>query len=967
MNEDTILNATPRPDFQMGPAPVASVSDASGAYFPAAGSDDQVTSAAGDQMLYVMDPLMDPFLVGVPGAIDHVDHGAQDMMSAMAGANMQQHHLLRAGMDAGGHSLAAVGGMPSQEYMVGMQLGQDMGLGMGASVAGVMDQQPMHFHPQQQQQHIIPSSSAPGVSFVDITNTATAGSNSSPKPSVTPILSYTQTTTPTPSPQLPASSTRPTSTLPSGRPKKSLFINTSLTASANAAAMRNQHAPMSAPISNQSSPYYSVISSMQSPTRRRRGDHSTSGPSGEAITFFGQTKQLVHILSRDQSRSYNVTINPKIDRGFFFTENDWTCYRRNYFQLTCAFSSLDENGNALELPCVMRDPKNPDVLHQVTGFCVSMGARVANGEKIIEIVQHTPKRDKGPQTVPTAQPILPGGNPFDFAGAATANPSVVTFERCQFKSATANSVKRKAALKQYYVIVVELIAVTATGLQIPAARIESLNLVVRGRSPSHYNDNSQGNPAGAPMTPGGPTSAPIGPPPRRFSSITSATGFEGGPSSDFYGMPHYQQHPHLGQHGLPAYAQMGHMGHPSASADSIILSSTPTSHPLRATSSVDDLGAAASGNPLGFPSYITSPCHVPSSPFSPSVQDGSAGLYNYPMNNQMWMRTRTQSLVSVADSDAASFTSATTEASSYDSRMDPQNGEAFYGASTPTHVAFADGEVGPVLDRRPSFLQLPGRRRGSLASLRAEPSPVSYLGGTTAMFPGQQVSQAQGQQQQQQQAHDPSASADYSVASFLTSRRGSIPSLNAGPPGAASKVLGPRAVPTTAALDYRRGSLASIHEHFHPVLPSRRHSHRRNLSDASTTSDISTLNSSPYAHPFSIDQGSPPQTHKHLLSQPQMSGVGSSGGVVASHPLATGTCASQKEFEVAEGAAMGANTFYDGGFGVQGLMMGELSFNGSHEFAGGAMGLGVSSQKIQGEGAISEDAFAAEFMVGTRF
>ncbi|KNC97980.1 uncharacterized protein SPPG_06969 [Spizellomyces punctatus DAOM BR117] len=229
---------------------------------------------------------------------------------------------------------------------------------------------------------------------------------------------------------------------------------------------------------------YFSLPAMPSPTRRRRGDHMGSfavsvGP------FFKPTKQIYNIYSIDRTRLYTLRINPKVDRGFFLADNDWTCYRRNYFQVSSAFSAADAHGQEVELPCLMEMDNN---LYTVTGFALGISARVANGEKKIELVQHTPKRDKGPQLIPQPKVVRSGGNPHQYNGIGT-NQLVATFERLQFKTATANNGKRRAA-QQYYILIIELFAQTENGQQYKIAMTESAPLVVRGRSPGHYADGN---------------------------------------------------------------------------------------------------------------------------------------------------------------------------------------------------------------------------------------------------------------------------------------------------------------------------------------------------------------------------------------------------------------------------------------------------------------------------------------------
>jgi hypothetical protein len=193
-----------------------------------------------------------------------------------------------------------------------------------------------------------------------------------------------------------------------------------------------------------------------------------------------------------------VQINCRIDRGFFLADNDWTCYRRNYFQISGTFDVMQDTGymEQPDVPCCI---KTENGYIPVQHFLFGIGARVAEMEKRIDIVQHTPKRDKGPQVVPSPKPIRPGGH---LGSGVTALPthqaqlmSIVSFERLQFKTATANNGKRRAA-QQYYEIVVDLFAHCQNNQRYKIATCHTAPLVVRGRSPGHYSDNLSRQSAG---------------------------------------------------------------------------------------------------------------------------------------------------------------------------------------------------------------------------------------------------------------------------------------------------------------------------------------------------------------------------------------------------------------------------------------------------------------------------------------
>jgi hypothetical protein len=174
----------------------------------------------------------------------------------------------------------------------------------------------------------------------------------------------------------------------------------------------------------------------------------------------------------------NATLIAKMDRGFFIAQGDWTCYRRNYFQISVAFKFSD---NMPSLSNVTLDGQ------EVVGFRTFLRAHAENNGKDIELIQHNPKRVKDLALPPPTFNLMPGGNPFQFDKAG--GQLTATYERIQFKSATPNNGKRRAA-QQYFNLSVELHAVLANQHTVLVSTCESHNLVVRGRSPSHYPDDN---------------------------------------------------------------------------------------------------------------------------------------------------------------------------------------------------------------------------------------------------------------------------------------------------------------------------------------------------------------------------------------------------------------------------------------------------------------------------------------------
>ncbi|SAM01544.1 hypothetical protein [Absidia glauca] len=222
--------------------------------------------------------------------------------------------------------------------------------------------------------------------------------------------------------------------------------------------------------------------------------------------LFGPTRTHSSIYQQDQSTLCQLELRCRVDRGFFISNQHWTCYRRNYFQLSGAFithcnenqvfyiqnpSSGDSNGSVHS----GEESRNDSLLIPIQGFYIQLVAHTSDNDQPVELIQLTAKRDKGPQQIPSMLPIQPCGSsgsgglllhyPHDQQHQRT-----VTYERLQFKSATANNGKKRAT-QQYFYLTAQLIAQDINQYQHVIATSQSSPLVVRGRSPGHYAEMDQ--------------------------------------------------------------------------------------------------------------------------------------------------------------------------------------------------------------------------------------------------------------------------------------------------------------------------------------------------------------------------------------------------------------------------------------------------------------------------------------------
>ncbi|KAI7880268.1 uncharacterized protein EV154DRAFT_46104 [Mucor mucedo] len=199
--------------------------------------------------------------------------------------------------------------------------------------------------------------------------------------------------------------------------------------------------------------------------------------------FFCKPKILMNLFDFNTRKitSCPIVFNCKMDRGFFTSQSHWTCYRRNYFQVTASFIIQGHSeGTCYALQFLEK-------LQPIGQFFLRLKACTSSAEpdphnniiRPVALTQMTPKRDKGPQREPPVIPIAPSDTMYG------SEQVCVTFERLQFRVATANNGKRRAS-QQYFHLIFDLIAQLEDGSQHTIAECYSSPLVVRGRSPGHY-------------------------------------------------------------------------------------------------------------------------------------------------------------------------------------------------------------------------------------------------------------------------------------------------------------------------------------------------------------------------------------------------------------------------------------------------------------------------------------------------
>ncbi|KAH6607533.1 hypothetical protein Trco_003846 [Trichoderma cornu-damae] len=268
------------------------------------------------------------------------------------------------------------------------------------------------------------------------------------------------------------------------------------------------------------SPTPSPLNSYVAPAGRMDAGQFQNRPSTTAVPPL-MSVQTSGSLQYDNGTPIKVDITGTVDKGFFLAEGEWTCYRRNYMTCACSYSLHPHFANA----AIHFVPPGSPQPYQVFGLYMSISAVVAdNDQQSIELVQHTPKRDKGPTSKPEKILLAPKNsvpphhvgmyNDSSSASGARAvyqdgygggqgggQPATEhTFERIQFKQATQNNGKRRAA-QQYYHLMVELWADLGSQFADKYVKIayrKSEKMIVRGRSPGHYQNEKRRSHSGGP-------------------------------------------------------------------------------------------------------------------------------------------------------------------------------------------------------------------------------------------------------------------------------------------------------------------------------------------------------------------------------------------------------------------------------------------------------------------------------------
>ncbi|CAR29329.1 ZYRO0G06160p [Zygosaccharomyces rouxii] len=128
---------------------------------------------------------------------------------------------------------------------------------------------------------------------------------------------------------------------------------------------------------------------------------------GPTFEFVGN---YYKVTERYTGRVLDLSIIPRIDRGFDFIDGEWVGYKRNYFTLVSSFEALGWDLDEFLNSCFELHGDTGQRCH-IKYFAINIKAKSDDDHTEISLVQHTAKRDKGPQFPPAMAPLIPSALP----------------------------------------------------------------------------------------------------------------------------------------------------------------------------------------------------------------------------------------------------------------------------------------------------------------------------------------------------------------------------------------------------------------------------------------------------------------------------------------------------------------------------------------------------------------------------
>ncbi|KAK6460072.1 hypothetical protein DFJ63DRAFT_315945 [Scheffersomyces coipomensis] len=249
-------------------------------------------------------------------------------------------------------------------------------------------------------------------------------------------------------------------------------------------------------------------------TAPRSGEQYKVGPP------FSNTHIIRSIILKSNNKVIIPIVTARVDRGFDKINDLWIGYKRNYFTLVASFQFKNQD-ESLFLKERFKIVDGDSTIN-ITYFTMRLVSLCCEDDLESPLVQHTAKRDRGPQYPPPELPVITSELPGHEIIKSVANirndkkialfnqmfkgeisnygklskdsilrsypnnqiTKVCKYERVQFASSL--DCKKTVTTSKHFRLRVELMGVTETGEKLLVAYSHTPSLIIRGRSPSNY-------------------------------------------------------------------------------------------------------------------------------------------------------------------------------------------------------------------------------------------------------------------------------------------------------------------------------------------------------------------------------------------------------------------------------------------------------------------------------------------------
>ncbi|KAJ5110302.1 hypothetical protein N7532_002947 [Penicillium argentinense] len=200
--------------------------------------------------------------------------------------------------------------------------------------------------------------------------------------------------------------------------------------------------------------------------------------------LYGKNGQRVSFLPRARLGGRFLLAKEPLEGG---NDGDFlTCYRRNLFSVA-GLLSIDEWPTWALPSGMVRDPSGQD--SKITGLFARLKAVESWDSTEVTITSGANRSNATTErgARPADIPLLPPSRDGDASGTSSEHLEIqFSWERLQFRSATANNGKRRKEIRQQFKVIIAILGSKEDGTCILIAELASSFLTVRGRSPKSF-------------------------------------------------------------------------------------------------------------------------------------------------------------------------------------------------------------------------------------------------------------------------------------------------------------------------------------------------------------------------------------------------------------------------------------------------------------------------------------------------